>query len=237
MKIMSLNTAFGEYEPALREFLASKLGKAAIFCLQESTCDTMQTVIDDLFPGDCFEIAKTDKIMPRNRFGLHTMVERPLRIARATTILDDDDPTVGQALATEIELESGNHLNVVNVHGISFDIDDKLDTEGRLKQSERIIRWLGRSGLPAVVCGDFNLQPETESIKMFTTAGYTNLIEKHAIPTTRNRLIWERFPENIQLFADYTFLSPELRDTEFTVPYTEASDHLPMVIGIAQHHT
>jgi endonuclease/exonuclease/phosphatase family metal-dependent hydrolase len=237
MKIMSLNSAFGEQEPALREFLASKLGEVAIFCFQESTCDTMQALLEDLFPADTYDVAKADKKTPQNRFGLHTIVEKPLRIIRATATLDHSDPTVGQALATEIELEDGDHLNIVNVHGIPYGIDDKLDTKGRLEQSDRIIRWLGHSGLPAVVCGDFNLLPETQSIKKFSEGGYTNLIEKYAIPTTRNKLIWEQFPDTIQLFADYTFLSPGLRETDFTVPYTEASDHLPMIIDIAGPHT
>jgi endonuclease/exonuclease/phosphatase family metal-dependent hydrolase len=31
-------------------------------------------------------------------------------------------------------------------------------------------------------------------------------------------------------FADYTLVSPEVEVKNFSVPYTEASDHLPMYV-------
>lgn len=109
----------------------------------------------------------------------------------------------------------------------------KLDTDGRLRQTEQIITWLkSYEGLLTVVCGDFNLLPRAESIKRFAAAGYRNLIVDYAIPTTRNRLIWEQYPDNKQLFADYTFTSSDVKVTGFTVPSIEVSDHLPMIIDI-----
>ncbi len=109
----------------------------------------------------------------------------------------------------------------------------KLDSEGRLRQTRQILEWLETQDVPAVVCGDFNLQPETKSVQDFTTAGYQNLIKNYAIATTRNRLAWEKWPDNKQPFADYTFVSPNLTVTGFSVPDMEVSDHLPMIIDVA----
>ena len=33
-------------------------------------------------------------------------------------------------------------------------------------------------------------------------------------------------------FADYAIISPEIAVKNFTVPYSEASDHLPLILEI-----
>jgi len=91
----------------------------------------------------------------------------------------------------------------------------------------------GASG-PQIVIGDFNLLPDTESIKKFEVYGYQNLIEDFAIKSTRNRIAWEQFKNEPgfvkQHYADYCFVSKDVKVKKFTVPNIEVSDHLPLIL-------
>jgi endonuclease/exonuclease/phosphatase family metal-dependent hydrolase len=70
--------------------------------------------------------------------------------------------------------------------------------------------------------------PETESIKMLDNLG-TNLIKEFKINNTRNEISWKKY-HNRQSFADYIFVSPDIRVNKFEVPYNLVSDHLPLVL-------
>lgn len=129
-----------------------------------------------------------------------------------------------------LRLESeGKKLTVGNVHCLPHP-GHKLDTPARLKQSQNIKQFLDGEKGAKILCGDFNLLPETESIKMIEDAGMINLIKKFNIELTRSRLSpWWRTP-NFQKFADYTFVSPDVNVISFSVPDLAVSDHLPMVL-------
>ncbi|OGZ02091.1 MAG: hypothetical protein A2946_02870 [Candidatus Liptonbacteria bacterium RIFCSPLOWO2_01_FULL_53_13] len=133
------------------------------------------------------------------------------------------------------------------LHGISQP-GEKLDNEPRLEQSRRIVDFISRTEGPHIICGDFNLMPDTESIAMIERAdakagqagppsqelrraGMRNLIKDFHIKATRNAIShekWAGYP--LQYFADYTFVSPEISVKNFTVPDVPASDHMPMIL-------
>jgi endonuclease/exonuclease/phosphatase family metal-dependent hydrolase len=83
-----------------------------------------------------------------------------------------------------------------------------------------------------IIGGDLNLMPDTESVRMFAANGYRDLIAEFKIPTTRNRLVWDKFPDSKQYYSDYVFVSPEVKVREFSVPNNEISDHLPLIVDI-----
>lgn len=234
MKILSLNALDGELREELKGFLESQLDDTDVFCFQETIGESIETLLAELFPETNYWITDTEKTTNGNgQYNLFTAVKKPLQISNSQALLSTSDEEVGQALATNIiSPDSGFAFTIVNVHGVPLP-GDKLDNEGRLRQSETIIRWLSENSISsAVICGDFNLLPETESVKKFTQTGFQDLIANYKIPTTRNELAWIHWPNSIQLFADYTFVSPQLNVTSFEVPNTKVSDHLPMVIDI-----
>src|SRR5205085_5112035 len=129
-------------------------------------------------------------------FGLATFVRRSLPILdrRAARIIDHYDsldavpglhPIVRWLQLTEIAVPSGALL-VGNYHGIARP-GSKLDSDERLEQSRAIRRALDAHDGPVVLVGDFNLLPETESVRLLE-AGLRNLVIERAIPTTRSRL-------------------------------------------------
>ena len=118
-----------------------------------------------------------------------------------------------------------------SVHGKTLP-GSKLDTPVRLKQSQKIIDLFANKNCPKIIGGDFNLMPDTKSVKMIEEAGYRNLIRDFDIQETRNNLCWKQFPEDKkQHFADYVFVSKDVKVDKFEVPYNEISDHLPQILN------
>lgn len=118
---------------------------------------------------------------------------------------------------------------IFNLHGAPFP-EDKLDTSKRIEQSKKILDIMDSKNGTKILVGDFNLLPETESIKMIENKGYKNLIEKFNIDRTRSFLgpYWKG--SAFQKFADYAFVSVEVKIKSFKVPHIEISDHLPLIL-------
>jgi len=122
--------------------------------------------------------------------------------------------------------------NILNFHGLP-EPGDKLDTEERVLASQKIIEISKNLEGKVVVGGDFNLLPETKSIKLFEENNFSNLIKDFKIDTTRNENAWKLYPDCKQLFADYVFTSKNCNVLDFEVPKNLYSDHLPMIIEIS----
>jgi endonuclease/exonuclease/phosphatase family metal-dependent hydrolase len=155
-------------------------------------------------------------------------------VKRENVILESDvilekDKYVGSALFTKIK-SPNKILNIASVHGVAQP-GDKLDNPKRLQQSQKIIEYMAKIDGVKIIGGDFNLDKNTESVKMFEKNGYRNLIEEYKIETTRNHLCWDVW-HNVQLWADFLFVSPEVKVKSFEVPKNEVSDHLPQVVEI-----
>lgn len=115
---------------------------------------------------------------------------------------------------------------IVNFHGL-WNGKGKGDSEDRLKQSDKIIEFLKSVKNPTVFCGDFNLLPDTESIKKFEDFGMKNLIKEFAVTSTRTS-----FYDKTNPYADYTFISKDVELKEFKMLPEEVSDHKAMLISI-----
>lgn len=124
--------------------------------------------------------------------------------------------------------QGGKKLAIINFHGIA-EPGDKLDTPERIGQSNLLAQiWKSLGEGAKILTGDFNLMPQTESVSILENCG-RNLIKDFGIQSTRNKISWERF-SNKQSFADYCFVSPDVKVKSFAVPYNEISDHLPMIL-------
>lgn len=79
-----------------------------------------------------------------------------------------------------------------------------------------------------VLCGDFNLLPDTESIRIIEQARLKNLITENGIVSTRTSHY-----TRADKFADYIFVSQQNVEVKsFNVLPDEVSDHSPLVIEI-----
>ncbi len=80
---------------------------------------------------------------------------------------------------------------------------------------------------PTIITGDFNLFPDTESMRVFQN-NFVSLVDTHNIQTTR--------PESNELsnlkrnVVDYIMVSKGITVNSFAVLDSNVSDHLPLVL-------
>lgn len=129
----------------------------------------------------------------------------------------------------KVIIKVGNKLySIYNIHGVPGP-GSKLDTEQRIKQSMIVRDLLRLDNNEKILVGDFNLLPETRSVKMLEES-LDNLISRFGISKTRSKLSpWFGKPD-FQGFADFSFVSKGIEVISFEVPDLEISDHLPMIL-------
>ncbi len=113
---------------------------------------------------------------------------------------------------------------IVNFHGL-WNGKGKTDSDDRLLQSEKIVQFLKTITNPYLICGDFNLLPETESLKKLEGLGLRNLITEFGIHSTRSS-----FYNKPDKFADYALVSRGITVNDFKILPEEVSDHLAMYL-------
>jgi len=131
----------------------------------------------------------------------------------------------GRALQiVEIEVNK-KRLQILNVHGIWT--EDKKGDSRTIKQCEFVVSAAKRKNISTIITGDFNLFPDTESIKIINR-DFVNLIEKYNIKSTR-----PDFKDDIDVgrnVVDYIFVSNDVKIKDFKVITTDITDHLPMLL-------
>lgn len=234
MKIVFLNIWEGKLWKALSNFISESSTKADIFCFQEVPISLMgktQRILPQF--GSVFEYTKEERLKDN---GQAVFVKKPLVIKNSESVFfyskNDKDKEVGFLQKVMVLREDKSFL-VGNLQGKAYP-GNKLDTEVRLRQSAKILEAFSFGNLPKIIGGDFNLLPETKSIKMFEEAGYKNLIKDFKVSTTRSSLAdytkKDKHYFGKQYFADYVFTSSEVKANNFEVPDIEISDHLPLIL-------
>ncbi len=107
--------------------------------------------------------------------------------------------------------------------------ENLLDEMGVLVNKYKVKEIMDKQKGAKILVGDFNLLPETESIKVFET-NMRNLIKEFNIGITRSNLSPFYGKSDFQKFADYTFVTKDIDVKSFEVPQVEISDHLPMIL-------
>jgi endonuclease/exonuclease/phosphatase family metal-dependent hydrolase len=167
-----------------------------------------------------------------DRYGMATFINKGIQIIEQGEILlargqykkGDHDWDHHRRLQWFEVLIEDKKLLIANVH-LTHRPEGKQDSERRERQSEMIISFLNIFDCPKILCGDFNLLPDTKSIQMIERAGMRNLIKEYNITSTRTEL----YKKPLRL-ADYVFVSPEIKINSFTVLPDVISDHSPLFI-------
>jgi len=261
MQIISLNILGGKiYEP-LKEYISAEAGATDVFCFQEVTdCSTHRIMKDRFFDGEWSDIYSDltrqlpdftghyAQIVEDNyhgqagvSYGNVIFVKKHIQVESEGQIFLRGEKNVMQPTDREppssmqyLRFTAGtDQFTIANVHGI-VDPGSKLDTPERLMQSARITQFLASEPGKKILCGDFNLMPQTQSIELIEAAGFINLIKTYKITTTRSKINHAKYPaDDLQYFADFTFVSPDIQVLDFQVPQIEVSDHLPMKLVIS----
>jgi len=129
-----------------------------------------------------------------------------------------------------VEIDINNKkYTICNLHGL-WNGKGKTDSDDRISQSVNVKKFLDKIQGEKILCGDFNLAPDTESLKIIKE-GMIDLIEVYKIESTRSHL-YRRYGKPGESFADYIILSPDIKVNDFKVLSDVAADHLPLYLDI-----
>lgn len=244
MKIVSLNTWGGRLGESLLSFF-TKHAEMDIFLLQEVFQDaTDKTCWNETCRPNLFqEIAA---LLPEHvgifapsvvhEWGQAAFVKKTIKLTGQGDVfvhhtMDSLDGRDGTAIGRNVQwlkVDQGQEkpLFLLNFHGAWTGID-KNDTPERLEQSKKIIAFVRSLDGQVILCGDFNLNPDTESLQMIMReTGLRNLILEKGVSSTRT--VFYAKPGK---FADYMLVSPGIQVQDFRVLPDEVSDHTPLFLA------
>ena len=248
MKLISLNVWGGRVRKPLLSFLEENQS-VDIFCLQEvyKEAEGKETVyLDaelDIYTDIIRSLPSHNALYHphlKDYYGLATFINSDIEVVRSGEWYVHKEkgyvPTdhVGRHAKNvsyaQISCE-GQLLHIVNFHGL-WNGKGKNDTDERLAQSEKIVDFLKTLDGNFILCGDFNLRPDTKSIELIESFGARNLIKEYNVPSTRTS-----FYEKPEKFADYIFVSQGVQVREFKVLSEEVSDHAALYIDFSVNGT
>ena len=256
MKLICLNTWGGKIYRPLINFIQNHSNKTDIFCFQEVFKTTSNVKIKYERRINLYE--ELSKILTNHQgyfsssiqnyvifsrtnvyktdfdleFGLSIFIDKRIPVSSfgdffvyggKNTFNPDNLNTLPRNVQHLAFTKSGKKFIILNIHGI-WHKEGKNDSSSRLEQSRKINKFLDKQVGGKILCGDFNLNSDTESIRILEK-NLRNLIKEYHIQTTRNKL----YP-GPEKFADYIFVSKDIKVTNFQVPDIEVADHLPMIL-------
>lgn len=231
MKVIFLNAWYAKTGKVFFDFVKENSLNTDIFSFQEVD-PKLFSKLQELLPNHVGCYATENKVeLLGYVYGEAIFVRKGLdivsfgKINLFRQVIND----VGYMQCADIRM-GGKMIHLANIHGKARPVH-KLDTPARLRQTKLIINKFNNKTGPKIIGGDFNLMPKTKSVRMFEEEGYKNLIKEFNIKDTRGRLNHRQFAKkDIQYFADYVFVSPEVKVKGFEVPNVEISDHLPLIL-------
>lgn len=116
-------------------------------------------------------------------------------------------------------------LRILNYHGIWS--KDKKGTSRTEAASKFLLELVSEVTYPTVLCGDFNLFPDTKSIQMLKEK-FVSLVDKYKITHTRPQ--YNELSSSKRNVVDYMFVTKDIAVDSFTVIDSDVSDHFPLLL-------
>ncbi len=249
MKIISLNIWGGRVGQDFIEFVTRHSADTDIFCFQEVYKDAVEPLKGSEYvePAKHQSFYLLQKLLPNHELIFHPSFLQVygvcLCIKKSVKILETGELFIHKERGYVPEDELGKHarnlqyaqvkfkddsepITIVNVHALWNGLG-KTDTDDRIEQSRRIVEFIKNIRTEVILCGDFNLRPDTKSLAMIEGSGLRNLIKEYNIASTRTSLYNK--PEK---HADYIFVSSGIEIKSFVVMPDEVSDHSPLLLEI-----
>jgi len=251
MKLLSLNIWGGRVHDPLISFIKDRAVDTDIFCFQEVYRTTANVqIVGEVYANIYEEIEKTLSdhsghfaVAEEKRsdigitdfdleYGLATFTRKSLEtkthdhffVHKHLGAERSEMGFSGARLLLRNSFEKdGKTFSIANFHGLHNGLG-KTDSDERLVQSKNIKEFLNQINTPKILCGDFNLLPDTKSIAILEE-GMRNLIKEYEITSTRSSF----YPKETK-FADYVLVSPDIEVLDFKVLQNEVSDHLPLLL-------
>jgi endonuclease/exonuclease/phosphatase (EEP) superfamily protein YafD len=254
MKLLCLNTWGARRGEELFDFVAKYRQQTDFFCLQEiwysrqnrnskllklqvvNQMQRLAEILEDFTPIFCpFEtnVNNYDGSDPADTmFGIAVFVRTSYLLESASeewvylkrnNLVGMDAKVLGRNIQQVGIQINGKVLNLFNFHGLWNGLGKK-DTPERLEQSRKVVEFMQKFDNPKILCGDFNLEPETESLGIIKQ-GLRDLIKEYKISDTRTI----HYEKSVR-FADYVFVSNDVKVNNFEVLPEAVSDHAALFL-------
>ncbi len=244
MKLITLNTWGGRITKEFLRFLEAQRESADIFCLQEIYNNATHIHIEQGgIDPDLTLYNDIEKALPEYQgyFRPHYLETYGLAIFVKNTVpvIEEDEffvhlykgfmpkGDVGYHARNvqRINIKTENEdVHIFNFHGLWNGLG-KDDSESRLLQSWKLVEYIRSYEGKKILCGDFNLSPDTESIKLVEDTPLRNLVKEYGVTSTRST-----FYKKENRFADYIFVNDQVDVSDFKVLPDEVSDHSPLAL-------
>lgn len=241
MRIITLNVWQGKLRPKLFAFLEREAHTTDIFCFQEminvpgvspDRSDLFSRVVEALPDFQGFFESAEDK-GNGIEMGLAIFVKRMVPVDEEgdffvyrtrNAMVGDDGRTLGKNIQFVEFPRSGKEVTVINFHGIWMG-DGRKDTEDRITQAKKMKEFLRTIDGAKIVCGDFNLTRDTQSLAILDE-GMRNLIKEAGAISTRPEKYFP-YPDK---FCDYILVDNNVTVKHFEVMPDIVSDHLALLL-------
>ncbi|MDW7692808.1 endonuclease/exonuclease/phosphatase family protein [Flammeovirgaceae bacterium SG7u.111] len=128
------------------------------------------------------------------------------------------------------DYKTNRPIVVAHMHGLR-DLNGKMDTPERAIQAQKLLslaNGLIENNENLIVCGDFNVEPNSETLKILSESGLTELVTTRTTKGTRN----SHYKKESK-FADYMLVNDQIDVLNFKVVFEpEVSDHCPLILTI-----
>lgn len=126
--------------------------------------------------------------------------------------------------------QRGWPVTIAHTHGLR-DLAGKMDTPERIAQAHRLAdltKAIAEPGDRIVLCGDFNVEPDSETFDILRRIGLHDLVTGGGFSSTRN----SRYTKPGR-FADYMLVNYRVDVKHFDVIMDpEVSDHCPLLLEL-----
>ncbi|HVZ59122.1 MAG TPA: endonuclease/exonuclease/phosphatase family protein [Patescibacteria group bacterium] len=242
MKLICLNIWGGKVYKPFIDFVNDWKNKVDILCLQEvfdgaevDSSRIMHDAVLDIYTQLKVALPNYNSLFDEcqdKEEGLAIFFRRDIQIKdfgetfvyrSKNAMINHDARTMGRNMQYLEIVNRGEKYTIMNFHGL-WNGQGKTDTPERTLQSENIKKFLDQISEPKILCGDFNLEPNTKSLAILEL-GMRNLVKEYNITSTRSS-----YYTKLIRFADYILVSPDIKVKEFRVLPDEVSDHLPLYL-------
>ncbi|BCH59723.1 metal-dependent hydrolase [Agrobacterium vitis] len=136
---------------------------------------------------------------------------------------------IGHAIRV-YDFQQDRTICIAHMHGLR-DLNGKADTPERALQAHKLMElasFVAMQDDALIVCGDFNVEPDSETFKILKKLALTDLVTTRGFKGTRTSHYLKSGK-----FADYLLVNENVRVLDFSVvTEPEVSDHCPLVLTI-----
>jgi endonuclease/exonuclease/phosphatase family metal-dependent hydrolase len=136
--------------------------------------------------------------------------------------IHEDDYNVRNFQHVVVKNHDGKPVHIINHHGYHVP-GHKKGNDFTLKACQQIADYATQLDGPVIITGDFNLEPDSESIEVINNH-FRNLTREYGLQTTRTDLTHK------SEVCDYIFVNEQVEVKNFYASDIVASDHQGLVL-------